>query len=87
MLPNEWLALVDGDYPATIDLGKTRFRTGLATTPWREVGLQEICRMGQFERSPMSNPVIKATMMLSVAATSTFTVFAFSWIGFALLGF
>ena len=41
----------------------------------------------QLERSPMSNPVIKATMMLSVAATSTFTVFVFSWIGLALLGF
>ena len=39
------------------------------------------------ERSPMSNPVIKATMMLSVAATSTFTAFVFSWIGLALLGF
>jgi len=82
---------VDGGYSATIDLGEARFRTSLATTPWREVGLQEICRMGrhrsQFERSPMSNPVIKAAMMLSVAATSTFTVFVFSWIGLALLGF
>jgi hypothetical protein len=35
----------------------------------------------------MSNPVIKATMMLSVAATSTFTAFVFIWIGLALLGF
>ena len=25
------------------DFGKARFRTSLATTPWREVGLQEIC--------------------------------------------
>ena len=82
---------MDGDHSTTIDLGKARFGTSLATTPRREVGLQEICRMGltgnQFERSPMSNPVIKATMMLSVAATSTFTVFVFSWIGLALLGF
>jgi hypothetical protein len=36
---------------------------------------------------PMSNPIFKATMMLSVAVTSTFTVFVFSWIGLALLGF
>jgi hypothetical protein len=36
---------VDGDHSATIDLGKARFRTSLATTPWREVGLQEICRI------------------------------------------
>ena len=42
---NERLALVDGDHSATIDLGKARFRTSLATTPWREVGLQEICRI------------------------------------------
>ena len=35
----------------------------------------------------MSNPIFKATMMLSVAVTSTFTVFVFSWIGLALLGF
>jgi hypothetical protein len=41
----------------------------------------------RLERSPMSKPVIKATMMLSVAATSIFTVFVFSWIGLALLGF
>jgi hypothetical protein len=39
------LALVDGDHSATINLGKARFRTSLATTPWREVGLQEICRI------------------------------------------
>ena len=36
---------MDGDHSATIDLGKARFRTSLATTPWREVGLQEICRI------------------------------------------
>ena len=41
----------------------------------------------QFGRSPMSNPIFKATMMLSVAITSTFTVFVFSWIGLALVGF
>lgn len=36
---------MDGDHSATIDLGKARFRTSLATTSWREVGLQEICRI------------------------------------------
>ena len=30
---NERLAPVDGDHSATIDLGKARFRTNLATTP------------------------------------------------------
>jgi hypothetical protein len=41
----------------------------------------------QFGRSPMSNLIFKATLMLSVAITSTFTVFVFSWIGLALVGF
>jgi hypothetical protein len=42
---NERLAPLDSDHSATINLGKARFRTSLATTPRREVGLQEICRI------------------------------------------
>ena len=36
---------MDGDRSATIDFRKARFRTSLATTPWREVDLQEIFRI------------------------------------------
>src|SRR5215470_17103223 len=42
---SERLALVDGDHSTTLDFREARCRTSLATTPWREVGLQEICRI------------------------------------------
>jgi hypothetical protein len=35
----------------------------------------------------MIKPIIKGTMMLSVAVTSTATLFVVGWVGLALLGF